>query len=246
MFYCERSSKSRISIIDGENLTFLGFQLNFNINIFQQPFIYVWELVKIISHHVVWLFLSVLIESSRADGSMSYSSSEYDSYSYADPTERYDSPNKLKDQEFDRRILINRTRPEKCDKIITLFQLRRPNENDGFKPYDKDMSSDCTRPFIVYPIQGTNMILVAASTLCGDTGKIINKPNEIIYNQTLPCYKARELEAPYRRGLKECFNTHTNESQIDICGKANKFFISFYMLSIAMTLVIFRNICLSI
>jgi voltage-dependent calcium channel alpha-2/delta-3 len=155
----------------------------------------------------------------------------------------------MKEQEFDRRVLINRTRPEKCDKLIQLFQLMHPNENKMYKPYDKEMSNirqgDCSRPFIVFPINATNMILVAAYTVCPNPGfPFVNKPVEIIYNKTLPCFKV-ERSPPFRRGLKECFNTHTNESQIELCGKANKFFMSFYMLSISMTLVIIRNICLS-
>lgn len=40
-------------------LTFLIFQ----------PFKYVWELLKVISQHIIWLFFSALVENSRAYGS---------------------------------------------------------------------------------------------------------------------------------------------------------------------------------
>lgn len=168
----------------------------------------------------------------------------YQAYNYGDQPERYDPAAKSKEQEFNPRILINRTRPEKCDKIITLFQLMQSNENKMHKPYEKEMSSDCTRPFIVYPIQATNMILVAVNTLCENSYQFINNPIEKDNNMTLPCFKAKASPL-YRRGLKECFNQHTNESQIELCGRADKFFMSFSMIIITLVSV-FRNILISL
>lgn len=37
-----------------------------------QPFKHIWELLKTISNHVIWLFLSVLVENARAYGSYNY------------------------------------------------------------------------------------------------------------------------------------------------------------------------------
>lgn len=157
---------------------------------------------------------------------------------YIDATE---PATKSKEQEFDRRVLINRTRPEKCDKIIPLFQLVKPSENK-YKSFEMEMTSTCDRPFVVLPIQRTNMILLVANTLCSGQHPIplFNRPYEKHYNGTLPCYKAKN-SPPYRRGLKKCFNHHVNESQVELCGEANRNFISFSMLSLAITLVIFRN-----
>lgn len=164
----------------------------------------------------------------------------YDDYS-PDPTERYDSPaTKSKEQEFDKRVLINRTRPERCDKIITLYKLYR-EKNKEEKPPGKDMTSSCEdRPFIVVPIPSSNMILIVASTLCSkEIFPFVNLPVEKKYNGTLQCHKLVN-HPKERRHLKHCFNKHQNESQIELCGKASKFYISFYMISLA-TLVTIRN-----
>lgn len=67
---------------------------------------------------------------------------QYDNYDLPDPTERYDMPaSKSKEQDFDKRVLINRTRPEKCDKIITLYQLTTAKEE---KVYERQMTG-CER-----------------------------------------------------------------------------------------------------
>ena len=153
---------------------------------------------------------------------------------------------KSKEQEFDKRVLINRTRPERCDKVITLYQLFRPKEKDktAERPsYETPMTNNCDRPFVVVQIPSSNMILIVASTLCSIENKrpFNNQPIEKHYNATsLQCYKLKNFPS-YRRNLKHCFNKHLNESQIEICGRASKFSISFYMLSVA-TLVMIRNL----
>ena len=164
-----------------------------------------------------------------------------DDYS-PDPTERYDSPStKSKEQEFDKRVLINRTRPERCDKIITLYKLYRERNKEEKAP-EQDLKAGCEgRPFIVVPIPSSNMILIVASTLCKENLQpFVNLPIEKTYNATsLQCFKLKN-HPTQRRHLKHCFNRHENESQIEICGKASKFHVSFYMLSLA-TLVTIQN-----
>lgn len=149
---------------------------------------------------------------------------------------------KSKEQEFDKRVLINRTRPERCDKIITLYQLHRPKEKEQ-SAFNMPMSSSCDRPFIVLPILSSNMILIVASTLCSVENPIPynTPPVEKHYNaSSLQCYKLRNFPT-HRRHLKHCFNKHLNESQIELCGKASRFYISFYILSLA-TLVMIKNL----
>lgn len=150
---------------------------------------------------------------------------------------------KNKEQEFDKRVLINRTRPERCDKIITLYQMMRPKEKEK-SVYDLPMSSSCDRPFIAVPIPSSNMLLIVASTLCSKENPIPfhNQPVEKHYNaSSLQCYKLRNF-VPHRRQPKHCFNKHQNESQIELCGKANRFYISFYILSLGLSLVMIRNV----
>jgi voltage-dependent calcium channel alpha-2/delta-3 len=159
-----------------------------------------------------------------------------------DPTERYDMPaTKSKEQEFDKRVLINRTRPERCDKVITLYKLYRERTKE--EKADKEMTASCDRPFIVVPIPSSNMILVIASTLCSRENQFpfVNLPVEKHYNaSSLQCYKLKNFPT-HRRHLKHCFNKHQNESQIELCGKASKFYISFYMLSLV-SLVMIKNL----
>lgn len=163
----------------------------------------------------------------------------YDSADYSpDPTERYDMPpTKSKEQEFDKRVLINRTRPERCDKIITLYQLNRPSEKET-TAYELPMSNSCDRPFMVLPIPASNLILVVASAICSQENPIpyINQPVEKKYHNdtdrvSLQCYKLGNFPS-HRRLLKDCFNKHENESQIELCGNANRFSINFYILGL--------------
>lgn len=173
-----------------------------------------------------------------------YLSVAYDGDYSPDPTERYDMPaTKSKEQEFDKRVLINRTRPERCDKIITLYQLSRPKEKEK-SAFDLPMTTSCDRPFVVVPIPSSNMVLIVASALCSAENPIPfnNQPVEKHYNNasSLQCYKLRNFPS-YRRQLKHCFNKHENESQIELCGKGNKFSISLNILGLT-ALVIIRHL----
>lgn len=148
---------------------------------------------------------------------------------------------KNKEQEFDKRVLINRTRPERCDKIITLYQLWRPKEKEK-SAFDSPMSSSCDRPFIVMPIPSSNMILVVASTLCSVENPIpfYNQPVEKHYNaSSLQCYRLKSFP-PYRRQLKHCFNKHLNESQIELCGRANRFYSHLYAFSLPLLFIVMK------
>lgn len=175
-----------------------------------------------------------------------------DSEDYSpDPTERYDMPAaKNKEQEFDRRVLINRTRPERCDKVITLFQLNRQKEKE--KDKEKEIldlyMNNCDKPYVVVNVPSSNMILVVVSTLCKPDTSITffnHQPVEKHYNaSSLQCYKLKNFPS-YRRQLKDCFNKHINESQIDICGKAHRSYINFGVLSLTIILVISKSIMLN-
>jgi voltage-dependent calcium channel alpha-2/delta-3 len=156
-----------------------------------------------------------------------------------DPTERYDAPaSKSKEQEFDRRVLINRTRPERCDKIFTLYQYIRPKGKE--KSFYEYPMSGCNRPYMVLPIPSSNLVLFIGSTLCDrveDHVPLMNQPVMKEYNDSLQCHKMR-TSPPYRRQLKHCFNQHLNESQIELCGKASKFQLSLYTLILAVIVAI--------
>ncbi|XP_070491988.1 voltage-dependent calcium channel subunit alpha-2/delta-3 isoform X2 [Chironomus tepperi] len=206
------------------------------------PFKYIWTLFKIITTHLIWLYLSVLVDNVQAYGSYSYNEGmaygDPDDYP-PDPTERYDAPaSKSKEQEFDRRVLINRTRPERCDKMFTLYQYIRPKGKER-SFYEYPMSG-CNRPYMVLPIPSSNLILFIGSTLCDrveDHVPLMNQPVMKEYNDSLHCHKLR-TSPPYRRQLNHCFNIHLNESQIELCGKASKFQLSLYTLILAVIVAI--------
>jgi voltage-dependent calcium channel alpha-2/delta-3 len=190
-----------------------------------------------ISKHIIWIVASVFLEQTQAFGSYAYSDSSYD-YNH-DPTERIDMPStKSKEQEFDKRVLINRTRPERCDKVFNFYQLTRPKEKEK-SAFDLPMTSSCDRPFIALPIPSSNMILVVASSLCSRETPIpfVNVPTEKHYNATsLQCFKQKNFPT-FRRHLPHCFNRHLNESQIELCGKSYRFSINFLLLSFAVFVI---------
>jgi voltage-dependent calcium channel alpha-2/delta-3 len=198
-----------------------------------------WKLFKIIASHMIWLYVSLFVENVGAYGSYSYDGSNYDNVDYypPDPTERYEPASKTKEQEFDRRVLINRTRPERCDKVFTLYQLLRPKEKEK-SPFDLPMNH-CNRPYIAIPIPNSNMLLYIGDKLCPINEEDIplsNQPVQKDYNDTLHCVKSRRAPM-YRRQLKHCFTNNTNESQIEICGKANSIQLNLLSLFLAAALV---------
>lgn len=157
---------------------------------------------------------------------------------YPDPTQ---PGSKSKEQEFDRRVLITKTRPERCDMSFTLYQLTRNTKDSVFST---GMTGNCKRPYIVIPIQNTNLLLYVGNALCNkrsmdDLGVLSNQPIEVDYNATLQCHKLRNMP-PYRKHLKYCFSQHVNESQIELCGHANKFRVHFLTLLLASIIVILR------
>lgn len=183
-----------------------------------QPLKFLWGLFKVIANHMFWLYLSILIDNTQA-----YDQGEDldDLMDYPDPTQ---PGSKLKEQEFDRRVLITRTKPERCDKSFTLYELTRPMKE---KKSEYELTATCKRPFVVIPIPSTNLLLYVGNILCykrslDDYGPLSNQPIEVYYNETLHCKKLRNVP-PYRRNLKDCFSQHVNESQIELCGHATRF-----------------------
>lgn len=158
---------------------------------------------------------------------------------YPDPTQ---PGSKSKEQEFDRRVLITRTRPERCDKSFTLYELTRPMKDK--KPSEYEMTASCKRPFVVIPIPSTNLLLYVGNVLCykrslDDLGVLSNQPIEVDYNETLHCHKLRNVP-PYRRHLKYCFSQHVNESQIEICGHASRFRVHSFTIFFTSVIIVAR------
>ncbi|XP_076666830.1 voltage-dependent calcium channel subunit straightjacket isoform X3 [Andrena cerasifolii] len=130
---------------------------------------------------------------------------------------------------FTQEILINRTRPEACDQEVYLY-LR----NMSFESFDieSDANRECMRPYIVQPVDFTNMLLLVVNTECSDTKvpplSII--PEEVMYeNNSLVCQKA--LTNLRRKRPASCIRTHPRESEIkDLCGLASNAGPNIYLL----------------
>lgn len=94
--------------------------------------------------------------------------------------------------------------------------------NASFDTYDVDVDENCMRPYVVQPVNFSNMLLVVVRTDCGDTTSPLLSIvlEEVIYeNNTLICQKA--LTGLKRKRPQSCIRSHPRESEIkDQCGRA--------------------------
>ncbi|XP_018330048.1 voltage-dependent calcium channel subunit alpha-2/delta-3-like isoform X2 [Agrilus planipennis] len=151
---------------------------------------------------------------------------------------------RLSEKEFDRMTIIKKTKPEPCDTEMYIYTLTYPNGKSGPVPgYNKTWTDNCTRPFIVQPVDSSNMILLVINNICMDQPKLIPTPEpvEVDYNMSLTCYRVMKNMYP-RRLYMSCINRNKNESDIELCGRGpkmatNKFllFVSLFLLSINLT-----------
>ncbi|XP_044586279.1 voltage-dependent calcium channel subunit alpha-2/delta-3 isoform X2 [Cotesia glomerata] len=122
---------------------------------------------------------------------------------------------------YDDRVIINRTKPQSCDKEVYLYLLK----NESTKVYDVDLDTGkgCTRPYVVQPVDFSNMLLIVVDLNCPNTAEpyVDIEPVEVIYfNTTLACQKA-STNMKRRRPLS-CIRNHLQESEIkDQCGLAS-------------------------
>ncbi|XP_045467080.1 voltage-dependent calcium channel subunit alpha-2/delta-3-like isoform X2 [Harmonia axyridis] len=142
----------------------------------------------------------------------------------ADPQEdieNHDQPYfKLNEKEFIARYRIQKTKPESCDNEMWIYSLVHYTErNMSNSGYNKTMT-DCSRPFIVQRVSGSNMILLVINNLCrANHDETIPWPEPIQYNYNMSatCYKVLYNNLP-RRHYMSCINRNINESEIKLCG----------------------------
>ena len=95
------------------------------------------------------------------------------------------------------------------------------------KEYDRDFNTNngCERPFVVQPVDFSNLLLLVVYTNCPNTvePRETVEPEEILYqNATLACQKVQN-ELPRQRP-QSCIRSHPRESEIkDRCGLASSF-----------------------
>ncbi|XP_048509667.1 voltage-dependent calcium channel subunit alpha-2/delta-3 isoform X2 [Athalia rosae] len=127
------------------------------------------------------------------------------------------------EKNFDQKVLINRTRPTTCDQEMKLYLL----QNVSASKYDVDFISvddvtrDCERPYVVQPVDSSNMILLVINTMCPKIfeSPLTVMPKEIDYKEHLACKKVANPLT--RRRPASCIRNHTKEREIkDLCGRS--------------------------
>ena len=125
---------------------------------------------------------------------------------------------------------------------MNLYLLNHTNT----KEYDVDSDSDtaCLRPYVVQPVDLSNMLLLVIDTNCGRTNE---NPLRITHSDIIPknssstlaCLKAEK--ALKRKRPQSCVRSHKNESEIkDQCGLAANFQPNLQLISISFLLFCYQ------
>ncbi|XP_061385682.1 voltage-dependent calcium channel subunit alpha-2/delta-3 isoform X1 [Danaus plexippus] len=126
-------------------------------------------------------------------------------------------PTRILERDFEKLVLINRTRPTPCDREMYLYQLEYKNLDEKLnKPL-----RECERPFYAQLVNYTNMLLVVVDAMCAkvEVPMYSIDPTEVQYNESLPCLK--HMHPLYRKQPNSCIRNHTEESNIDMCGRCS-------------------------
>lgn len=123
-------------------------------------------------------------------------------------------PTKVNEKEFDQRLLIQKTKPEPCDKELYIYTLTHYTSRNITKSrYNETMSNDCSRPFIIQPVVSSNMVLLVINKICPDSiVELPHVPVQIDYNMTFECYRVSNNNY-VRRHYSSCINRSTLVSQ---------------------------------
>ncbi|XP_055630867.1 voltage-dependent calcium channel subunit alpha-2/delta-3 isoform X3 [Toxorhynchites rutilus septentrionalis] len=204
-----------VTIYDYQAVCFMAKSIINLGNILQTPLKLIWWFLTNAVSYVLWVVVQIFITIVQAYDEAMYDSGAYDGGAdlgdLEDPT-----AGRYKEPEFNR-VLINRTRPEPCDHVITLYELN----NDVDPAVYRRNAHQCERPYVVLPIPSSNLILLVLDQLCplpSRVPQLTTWPIEHDYNDSLACHKARSPDLPRRRPLT-CINKHVNESAIELCGR---------------------------
>ncbi|XP_050073473.1 voltage-dependent calcium channel subunit alpha-2/delta-3 isoform X4 [Anopheles maculipalpis] len=199
--------------------------------VLQTPLRLIWWMLTNTLSYLVWVVMQLFLSLAQAYDEI-YDTGAYDVVpelgDLDDPT-----LNRYKEPEFNK-VLINRTRPEPCDHVITLYEL---NMDVDPSVYTKE-AHQCERPYVVLPIPSSNLLLLVLDTLCPlptHVPQLSTWPVEHDYNASLACHKARSDPLPRRRPLT-CINKHANESVIELCGDGS---IPRYNVALLLAMLVF-------
>ncbi|XP_064214426.1 voltage-dependent calcium channel subunit alpha-2/delta-3 isoform X3 [Tribolium castaneum] len=159
---------------------------------------------------------------------ISYPEEDHEMHSYDSEhdfeSETTEQPSRLTEKEFDQRVLLKKTKPEPCDYEMWFYTLvHYPEKSIPSSGYNKAMTDDCTRPFIVQRVFNSNMILLVVNSVCWEKENTMAKmPDPVLvdYNMSLACYRAL-FNNFTRRHYMSCINRNVNESEIKLCGDAS-------------------------
>ena len=224
----------KIRIFDYQAVCFKSTQTSNDGNILLTPWKNAQKMMSWMISQAVWAWAKAGIWESEYAEAYAYPNEEEGMHEdYQENEEK--PPVDAKDEKlFDQKVLINRTRPEACDQEVYLY-LR----NASFNSYDieSDVNENCMRPYIVQPVELSNMLLLVVNTDCKDTVSppLSVIPEEVIYeNNSLVCQKA--LTTLKRRRPQSCIRSHPRESEIkDLCGFAPNVAPNVYLLLVLLT-----------
>ncbi|XP_069358648.1 voltage-dependent calcium channel subunit alpha-2/delta-3 isoform X5 [Maniola hyperantus] len=172
----------------------------------------------------IWFYNSIALSLAQASsytfdyefvsttGSYQYENDETD-----DPTMIKPATTRMLERDFEKLVLINRTRPTPCDREMYLYQLEYKNLDEKLNKPVKE----CDRPFYAQLVNYTNMLLVVVDAMCAKQDVPIYPidATEVQYNESLPCLK--HMHPLYRKQPNSCIRNHTEESNIDMCGRGS-------------------------
>lgn len=112
------------------------------------------------------------------------------------------------ERDFEKLVLINRTRPTPCDREMFLYQLEYNNLDEKLnKPV-----TECGRPFYAQHVNYTNMLMIVVDANCprNDVAAMSIDATEVNYNESLPCLK--HMHPLYRKQPNSCIRNHSEVS----------------------------------
>ncbi|XP_045494303.1 voltage-dependent calcium channel subunit alpha-2/delta-3 isoform X3 [Colias croceus] len=172
----------------------------------------------------VWLYNSISLSFAQSsysfDDEFVTSTVAYQNYENDEDTDDPSMPKpptRIHERDFEKLVLINRTRPTPCDREMYLYQM-------DYKNLDAKLNkplNECMRPFYAQLVNYTNMLLVVVDGMCAkkDVSIASIDPTEVQYNESLPCLKHKH--PLYRKTPASCIRNHTEESNIDMCGRGS-------------------------
>ncbi|XP_011260167.1 voltage-dependent calcium channel subunit alpha-2/delta-3 isoform X2 [Camponotus floridanus] len=209
----------RIKIFDYQAVCFKNTQSNNAGNELFTPWKHLRKTLSWLISQAAWLWAKTGILEPDYAGAYGYANDEetvHDDHDDHENQEKSSADSKDERTINQDSVLINRTRLEVCDQEVDLY-LR----NTSFDMYDVG-ADECIRPYMIQPLNLTNLLLVVVNIGCGDTASSILSitPEEVAYgNNTLVCQKA--IMNLKRKRPQSCIRTHLRESEIkDQCGLA--------------------------